>query len=379
MSDSKKHRKNGEGTLFKRKDGLWQASFVPENGKRLYFYGKTQKEALEKLRNAQQESQKGILATGPKQRLGDYLIQWLETTHKPPMVKHSTYTQYRSAINNHLVPSLGQVFLHKLTVQHVQAFYAQKAQEGLKPSTISVIHRILHEALENAVKWNLLSRNVSSLATVPRQTRYNVQPLSASDAQKLIQAVRGSKIEALLILAVTTGMRRGELLALRWDDIDLKQGVLHVRHTVNRIAGYGFVENEPKTKTSHRRVMLPGIAVEALKRHRVMLDQAKQQAGIEWIEKGLVFPNTKGNFLNPDRLLTWFQQALNQAGLPHMRFHDLRHSAATILLTMGVHPKVVQELLGHSTIAMTMDTYSHLLPSLQRDAMNGMDDLFKES
>ncbi len=152
-----------------------------------------------------------------------------------------------------------------------------------------------------------------------------------------------------------------------------------MRHTVNRIAGYSFVENEPKTKTSHRRVMLPLVAVEALKQHRVMLDQAKLQAGTEWTEKGLVFPNTKGNFLNPDRLLVWFQKALNQAGLPHVRFHDLRHSAATILLTMGVHPKVVQELLGHSTITMTMDTYSHLLPSLQRDAMNGMDDLFKES
>jgi integrase len=239
------------------------------------------------------------------------------------------------------------------------------------------IHGVLHEALENAVKWNLLSRNVSSLAAVPKKTRYEVHPLSASDAQKLIQAVRGSQIEALLIIAITTGMRRGELLALRWDDIDLEQGVLHVRRTMNRIAGYGYVENEPKTKTSHRRVMLPHVAVEALKKHRVMLDQAKQQAGTKWTEKGLVFPNSKGNFLSPDRLLIWFQQALIQAGLPHMRFHDLRHSAATILLTMGVHPKVVQELLGHSTIAMTMDTYSHLLPSMQRDAMNGMDELFK--
>jgi integrase len=377
MSNNKKHRKNGEGTLFKRKDGRWQASFVPENGKRVYFYGKTQKEALEKLRNAQQENQKGALATGPKQRLGDYLMQWLEMTHKPPMVKHSTYTQYRSAINKHLVPSLGHVFLHKLTVQQVQAFYAQKAQEGLKPNTISVIHRVLHEALENAVKWNLLSRNVSSLASFPRKTRYDVKPLSASDAQKLIQAVQGSKIEALLIIAITTGIRRGELLALRWDDVDLEQGVLHVRRTMNQIAGFGFVENEPKTKTSYRRVMLPNVAVEALKTHRVTLNQAKQQAGTKWIEKGLVFPNTKGNFLSPSRLLIWFQRALNQAGLPHMRFHDLRHSAATILLTMGVHPKVVQELLGHSTIAMTMDIYSHLLPSMQRDAMNGMDDLFK--
>jgi integrase len=177
MSDNKKHRKNGEGTLFKRKDGRWQASFVPEHGKRLYFYGKTQAEALEKLRKAQQENQKGILATGPKQRIGEFLLQWLETTHKPPMVRHSTYVQCRSIIHNHLVPGLGKVFLQKLTTQQLQAFYAQKSQEGLKPSTIAIIHRILRQALEDAVKWNLLSRNVASLATIPQQTRYDVHPL----------------------------------------------------------------------------------------------------------------------------------------------------------------------------------------------------------
>ncbi len=377
MSDSKKHRKNGEGTLFKRKDGLWQASFVPEHGKRLYFYGKTQKEALEKLRKAQQEDQKGLLATGPKLRLGEYLVHWVEATYKPPMARHTTYVQYRSMIHKHLVPGLGQVFLQKLTVQQLQAFYAQKIEEGLKTRTIAIIHAVLHKALENAVKWNLLSRNIATLATVPQKTSHEVKTLSASEARKLIEAAQDSRIEALLVLAITTGMRRGELLGLRWDDIDLELGILRICRTVNWIAGFGFIENDPKTKASRRRITLPSVAIEALRKHRIRQDQAKQQAGTKWIEKGLVFPNTLGNFLGPNHLLTMFQRVLDQAGLPHMRFHDLRHSAATILLTMGVHPKVVQELLGHSSITMTMDTYSHLLPSMQKEAMDGMDNLFK--
>jgi integrase len=377
MSDSKKHRKNGEGTLFKRKDGRWQASFVPENGKRLYFYGKTQKEALEKLRKAQQEDQKGLLATGPKLRLGEYLVHWVEATYKPPMARHTTYVQYRSMIHKHLVPGLGQVFLQKLTVQQLQAFYAQKIEEGLKTRTIAIIHAVLHKALENAVKWNLLSRNIATLATVPQKTSHEVKTLSASEARKLIEAAQDSRIEALLVLAITTGMRRGELLGLRWDDIDLELGILRICRTVNWIAGFGFIENDPKTKASRRRITLPSVAIEGLRKHRIRQDQAKQQAGTKWIEKGLVFPNTLGNFLGPNHLLTMFQRVLDQAGLPHMRFHDLRHSAATILLTMGVHPKVVQELLGHSSITMTMDTYSHLLPSMQKEAMDGMDNLFK--
>src|SRR5215469_6268932 len=229
MSDNKKHRKNGEGTLFKRKDGRWQASFVPEQGKRLYFYGKTQAEALEKLRKAQQEDQRGILATGSKQRLGDYLIQWLESTHRPPMVKHATYVQYHKTIHHHLIPGLGQVFVQKLTPQHIQAFYAQKLKEGLKPRSISVIHAVLHNALENAVKWNLVSRNVASLVSVPRAEVHEVHPLTSDEAQKLMEVARGHWFEPILILAVTTGMRRGELLGLRWDDVDLKTGMIHVR------------------------------------------------------------------------------------------------------------------------------------------------------
>lgn len=375
----KNNRKPGEGTLFQRKDGRWQASFILETGRRKYVYGKTSSEALEKLRKAQEEDKKGILATGPRQRVGDYLLQWLESTHRPPMVRHSTYVQYRSAINKHLVPGLGHVFLHQLTAQQIQSFYSKKLQEGLKPGSISVIHGVLHKALETAVKWNLISRNVASLVNAPRRNPQEIYALSSDDAKKLIQAARESNIEALLIIAVTTGMRRGEILGLRWSDIDLDHGLLYIRRTLNRISGFGFIENDPKTKASRRKILLPDIAVAALERHRTKQEALKHKAASQWREKNLVFSNTVGNFINPDHLLTRFRRVLVQADLPMMRFHDLRHSAATILLVLGVHPKVVQELLGHSTIAMTMDTYSHLLPSMQKEAMGKMNDIFEQS
>lgn len=171
-NQKKKVRKNGEGTLFKRNDGRWQASFVPENGKRRYVYGKTSDEALEKLRALQEEDRKGTLPTGPKQKLGDYLVQWLEATYKPPMASVSTYARYRSAVNVHLVPGLGHIYLTKLTPQDIQNLYAQKLRNGLKPRTVELIHAVLHKALENAVRWNLVSRNIASLVSVPHAERY---------------------------------------------------------------------------------------------------------------------------------------------------------------------------------------------------------------
>ena len=180
----------------------------------------------------------------------------------------------------------------------------------------------------------------------------------------------------LLVLALTTGMRRGELLALRWSDIDCEGQNLQVRRTVDFIARYGYVENEPKTVRGRRKILLPAFVVEMLKRHRISQLEQKLKVGESWLDLDLVVCGLEGNYLNPRYLLKLFDKLLQEAGLPHMRFHDLRHSAATILLSMGVHAKVVQELLGHSTISMTMDVYSHVLPSMQKDAMDKWDDLF---
>ena len=222
------------------------------------------------------------------------------------------------------------------------------------------------------------SMNVSKLVTLPCTERYEAQTLTKEQALKLLATAQESRIEALLMVAVTTGMRRGELLALHWEDIDFEKKVVYVHRTLSRVTGQGYKETEPKTKSSRRRIVLSDVALEALIEHGNAQERMKIEAGDRWCEHGLVFCNKLGNYFNSDVLLRIFHGLLNKAGLPDMRFHDLRHSAATILMAAGVHPKVVQERLGHSTIAMTMDIYSHVLPSMQQDVANKIDDMFKQ-
>jgi integrase len=377
MASKGKHRKSGEGTLFQRKDGTWQASFIPANGKRKYYYGKTQREALEKLRKAQQEDKQGILATGPRQPFGDYINQWLEHVHKPTL-RVSSYVTYRSLVKNHIIPALGHVALQKLTPQRIQAFYSELLEEELAPRSISTIHTLMHSALDNAVRWNLISRNVVSLVSLPHIEPHEAVVLSPDEAKKLVEVVRGNRMHAIILLAVTTGLRRGEILSLHWNDINLDDGIVYAHRTMNRFPGYGFVENDSKTKASRRKITLPQVVIDALVEQKQRQEMARQKAGSKWIEQNLVFPNMNGNYIQPNYVRIRFHQLLEKVGFPDMRFHDLRHSAATILLILGVHPKVVQELLGHSSIAITMNVYSHLLPSMQKDAMNIMHEAFME-
>ena len=219
---------------------------------------------------------------------------------------------------------------------------------------------------------------MTTLVTLPRPQRYEAKTLTKEQAVKLLEVARSSRLEALLLVALTTGLRRGELVALRWNDVDLDQGVLFVRRTLTRIIGQGYVETEPKTRTRRRKIVLPVVAVEKLKAHRDRQSEERFKAGKNWYEQGIVFCNQFGGFYNPKKVDKHFQQLLKEAGLEYMRFHDLRHSTATILLTAGVHPKVVQERMGHSTIAMTMDIYSHVLPSMQQEAADKIDDMFRQ-
>ena len=369
-----KQRGHGEGSIYQRSDGRWAASLTLEGRKRKTFYGKTRKEVQEKLRVALHEQKQGTLATGQQQTLKQYLEHWLEV-HKQA-IRLTTFVRYRSIVNKHLIPVLGHILLQKLTPLKIQDLYTQKLNEGLVPKTVITIHGVLHKALDDAVRWNLVARNVSDAVSLPRLIRSEIQPLSREQAQKLLEVARGHRFEALLTVALVTGMRRGELLALRWQDIDLERRSLQVRRTVSLIHGHGYIETEPKTAKGRRKIVLPQPVVEVLKQHRAHQLEPRLKAGDGWHDHDLVFCNIYGDYLHPDRMVERFQQLLKEAGLPHLRFHDLRHSAATILLSMGVHAKVVQELLGHSNISMIMDIYSHVLPSLQKDAMDKWDDLF---
>lgn len=372
-------RGNGEGSIYKQKDGLWAASMsidTPEGRKRKYFYGKTRKEVQEKLATALHERQQGTLITAPTQTVEQYLAQWL-IAHKPG-VRVRTYERYEGFVRLHVVPVIGRIQLQKLSAQHIQGLYARKLDEGLSPTTVNTLHMMLHKALDDAMRWGLVARNVCDLVSAPRRAHYEMKPLTLEQAQKLLVALHGHNMEALFVLALTTGMRRGEILALKWQDVDFSRSTLQVRRIFTRMRGNRYVEAEPKTDKSRRSIMLPSLVVELLKQHQARQLEAKHEADDLWQEHDLVFCTALGTPLNPSKVLERFKTVLKKAGLPAMRFHDLRHSAATMLLSMGVHPKVVQELLGHNQISMTMDIYSHVLPTMHQDAMSKMNDALQQ-
>lgn len=370
-------RGHGEGSITRRKDGRYQAALTLENHKRKYFYGETRKEVQDKLNRALYEQKQGTLTTGPQQTVKAYLERWIEQVVKLTR-RANTYKGYRSVVECHLVPALGHIKLQKLTVEHIQAFLAQK-QGQLKPSMIGYVRSVLSSALKNAMKWGLVARNVANLADVPQAERYEGQVLTVEQARKLLEAARGSRLDALLLVAVTTGMRQGELVALRWSDLDLEKGILQVRHNLTWVRGMGYVEGEPKTKKGRRKIVLSSVVIEALKAHRVRQEEARIKMGDRWQDRGLVFCNVYGGYWHGNRVWLFFKKLLKGAGLPDVRFHDLRHGAATVLLAAGVDLKVVSELLGHSSVAITADIYAHVLPEQQQAVVRKMDDLYGPS
>ena len=371
-------RGHGEGSIYQRSDGRWAASISLEGGKRKTFYGKTRREVQEQLKTALHEQQKGLFVTGPQQKVGQFLTHWLENVHKQS-IRSRTYERYEEIVRLHLVPGIGHHQLQKLSPQHLQSFYTKKLEEGLSPTTVISFHNVLHKALETAVRWNLVSRNTCDLVSPPRRKHFEIQPLSTEQVQQLLATARGHRLEALFILALASGLRRGELIGLKWQDINFLTGMLQVRRILTRVPsklpGKGYVEAEPKTDKGRRSILLPPFVIEALREHRVKQLESKLKAGSAWQDHDYVFCTSIGTHLNPTRdVLDQLKALLQKAGLPDIRFHDLRHSAATMLLGMGVHPKIVQEILGHNQISMTLDTYSHVLPTMQREAMSKMND-----
>ncbi len=367
----------GEGTITERKDGRFQVQITIAPGKRKTLYGKTREEAQEKRLKALNELKQGKLATGPQQTVKQFLEDWLENIHKP-LIRENSYTLYYHLIKDHLVPALGNIKLQNLTAYRVQTLYSSELKKGYAVETVRAIHRMLHKALDDAVRWKRLSHNVCDDVNQPQSVEYEIHPLSKYQAKMLMKVARNTPIEALITLALATGMRRGELLGLKWQDIDFEEKSLSIRRTVYRIEKIGVIESDPKTAKSKRKILLPEFVVAALLEHRERQAIMRKEAGQTWQEADIVFTSNNGKYMEAQHLTRRFKRLLKKAGLPDMRFHDLRHSAATILLEMGVHPKQVQELLGHSTIAMTMDRYSHVQPSMQRKMMNDLDGYFGE-
>lgn len=355
----------------------WVAEITIETGQRKKYRTKTKQEAIRKKNEILRELEQGVLATGPQRKLGPYLEDWLENVHKSTL-KVSAYVKYQKNIKYILMDRLGEVWLQKLTPDQVQRFYKRLSEKELSTKTVNTVHGVLHLALENAVRWGYVARNVCDLVTPPRIVTKEAVFLTVEQAHALLECVQEHRLEALFMLIMVTGMRRGEVLALRWSDIDLKRQYLHVLHTVDYIPKYGYIEDTPKSKAGKRKIALPSFMVEMLEEHKRTLEMVRENAGEAWEENDLVFPGLKGGYFNPNYLLRVFKKILRRARLADMRLHDLRHSTVTILLAKGVHIKVVSELLGHSDIVITLRTYGHLLPSMQSDVVTAWEEEFSE-
>ncbi len=271
---------------------------------------------------------------------------------------------------------LGGHLLVQLTPPHVQALLNAKSDTGLSPRTVAYIRSVLRQALRQGERWGMVGRNVASLAAPPRVPRREVRPLSPDQARRFLEAINGDRLESLYVLAIGTGLRQGEILGLSWADVDLDAATVTVTHALQRVDGR-LVLVEPKSRTSRRVVPLPAFAIDALQAQRRRQRHDRLLAGSRWQadERHFVFTTTVGTSLDGIAVTRRFQAILRVAGLPHQRFHDLRHAYASLLLARGVAARVVMETLGHSQIALTLNTYSHVMPALARAAADEMDAL----
>ncbi|MDO8615019.1 MAG: site-specific integrase [Dehalococcoidia bacterium] len=335
--------------------------------------GRTRQDVSTKLAAALKAQQDGVPLVVERQSFSQFASSWLTTVR--PSLKPRTWYRYEQLLRVHALPAIGRLPLSKLAPQQLQALYAEMQANGSAPATIRQLHAVVHRALRQALRWNLVARNVADLVTAPRVPRTEMQVLSPEEARCLLEAARGDRLEALYVLALTTGMRQGEILALHWKDVDLDRGTVNVRFTLHHVRD-GFVFTDPKSSRSRRQIALTEAARSALRQHRIAQAEERLRAGPAWQGQDLVFANPQGGPLDGTFLLRRrFHPLLGKAGLPKIRFHDLRHTAATLLLGQGIHAKIVSEMLGHSNIAITMDLYSHVTPTMQQEAARALDAL----
>jgi integrase len=378
-----KRRGNLEGSIYQRaSDGLWAASLSLPNGKRKTIYAKTRPEARDKLRAAQREQERGRDLSVKTQTVAQFLTCWLEDVARPS-VRPATFESYSYLVSVHLVPAIGNHKLPSLTPQHVQRLLKDKGAAGLSPRTVTYIRAVLRRALGHALKWGMVSRNVATLVDPPRTERKPVNPLSPKQVRRFLEVTKEEPLGPLFHVALATGLRQGELFGLRWHDVDLDQGTLRVMFALQYQVVIGASETgprrqpvlvAPKTEKSRRSVFLPASAVAALKAQRTRQLEARLALGQEWRNAlDLIFTSPTGAPLHPSNVTHRLHQALAGAGLPRQRFHDLRHGCASLLLTQGVPLKTVQDVLGHSQISLTADTYAHLAPAMKRDAADSLE------
>jgi integrase len=370
-----KRRGNGEGSIYRRSDGQWTGSLSvrqPLGGrKRRVVYGKTQRDVQEKVAKLRGDALGGLPIITGRVTVTAVASQWLNSAEAGGL-HATTLTRYGEIVRLHLLPTLGSVSAAQLSAADLQSLYAVK-KRTLSGTTVHHIHRVAHTMLEQAVRWGYVARNVAHLIPAPKITRSEMKVWTREEARRFLTATEDDTSHALYVLALATGMRQGEILGLRWTDLDLDRGRVSVQKTLYHERADDYRLLEPKTASARRNLGLDARVIQALKRHRKAQRERRLQVGGAWSSQwNLVFATDLGQPLDGTSVTLAFQRATRQAGLARLRFHDLRHTCATILLQGGVHPKVVQEMLGHSTIAITLDTYSHVVVGMHDDASREM-------
>ncbi|MFH9739206.1 tyrosine-type recombinase/integrase [Streptomyces roseolus] len=404
-----KRRANGEGTITKRSDGRYQAAayvFRPDGTRtRKFVYGKTRDEVSDKLIEMQSKTRQGIPAATSAMAFGDYLTYWLATV-APTRLKPATLNSYEGLSRLYIRPALGKKRLNRLSPTDVRLFLAAfkdgclcclRGVDATRPAgeqtccavrkccerrpsarTVQYVHAVLRSALQQAVREELIARNVAKIVETPTVQREEVRPLDTGEVRLLLKAARDHRLYALWLLLVSTGLRRGEVLGLTWSDVDLAAGQLRVRRNLQRIKRE-LLFGTPKTARSIRTVSLPKRCVDALHAHRATQEEERKVAGAKWKPLdhqpgGLIFTTSTGRATDPRSLNRMLTLLCAKARVRRVRVHDLRHTCASLLLAQGVDARVIMETLGHSTITMTLDTYAHVMQTTLRAAADRMDD-----
>ena len=367
------------GSKSRRGDAFLLKVELPRrpDGGRQYKYDTihgSAKDADRALAKLVHEVSEGIYFEPSTTLFGMYLEEWLEQTGDRLAAKSRERTQ--SILDLHLKPALGHHPLSKLKPLHIQSYYTQALRAGrgdrkpLSPATVLKHHHVIHRSLRQAVRWQLLARNPAEAVEPPKAVRKEMLALDSGQTAALLAAADGDRLYVPILLATSTGVRRGEMLGLRWADADLDAGTITVRQTIEETAT-GIAFKAPKTAKGRRTLPIGDCLVAALKRHRDQ--QERFSAGAGYQNNDLVFALPDGSPWSPAAFSLAFMRLVRSTNLPRVRFHDLRHTHATILLREGVHPKIVSERLGHANIGITLDTYSHVLPGMQEEAARKFD------
>ena len=369
-------RGRDEGSIYQRGDGLWVGTVslgYKADGKRRrkVVYGSTKGEVAKKLRKLQVKADVGRLRDTERMTVQEYLTSWLENTARSS-VRESTYDRYKMVVDKQIVPHLGGAHLHKLTPTVIEAFYGDLERAGESPRTRQMAGTVLGTALGHAVyPLKLIDYNPCADVTKPRTAKEEMKVWNPEQVRDFLKAAEADRLYALYVLAVDTGARQGELFALRWDDVDFKGGDLKIQRALSELRGK-FAVKEPKTKAGRRTVKLSTFALGVLNGHRQrMLAEGRD------VKTGLIFCDERGGYLRKSNVTRrGYRSIIKRAKLPDIRFHDLRHCAASLLLASGVNALVIKERLGHERVETTLSIYSHLMPSAQKDAADRMDAVY---